>query len=144
MKRIKYLSFCCLAVFLLTACGENKYEKARSEFNEAVNNNDYETAYKKLGDVRNICGKMDYRRCRDQVIRQEATYLLSQKDEQCAERIVYLFAQYYASDEQEEKDKLMKELYDIAKRLNNEEAMKVLKPEGESEETENAETLERE
>jgi len=115
-----------MAIFLIMSCGENKYEKVRSEFNEAVNNNDYETAYIKLGEVRNICGNSDYRKCRDQVIRQEATFLLSQEDEQFTKRIVYLFAQYYSSDEKDEQNELMQELYDIAKRLNNEEAMKVL------------------
>ena len=126
MKRIIKLTAWCLAIFMVLACSENKYEKVRSEFNEAVNNNDYETAYIKLGEVRNICGNSDYRKCRDQVIRQEATFLLSQEDEQFAKRIVYLFAQYYSSDEKDEQNKLMQELYDIAKRLNNEEAMKVL------------------
>lgn len=115
-----------MAIFLIMSCGENKYDKVRREFNEAVSNNDYETAYKKLGDVRNICGNSDYRRCRDQLIRQEATFLLSQEDEQFTKRIVYLFAQYYSSDEKDEQNKLMQELHDIAKRLNNEEAMKVL------------------
>lgn len=62
MKRIKILSFCCVAVFLLTACGSSSSKDGEEKISEtggnqkesyrdAVKNNDFETAHEILDEI---------------------------------------------------------------------------------------------
>ena len=126
MKKVICFVVFCIAALAVTSCGEEKRQKAEREFHETMNNNDYETAYIKLGEVRTYCGIMTYEKCRNEVVRKEATFLLSQEDEQSAKRILYLLTQYFDSYEKYNRLRLKEELFEIAERLKNEEAMKVL------------------
>ena len=127
MKKVICFVVFCIAALAVTSCGEEKkWQKAEREFHEAMNNNDYETAYIKLGEVRTYCDILTYKECRNEVVRQEATFLLSQEDEQSANRILYLLTQYFDSYEKYNRLRLKEVFFEIAERLKNEEAMKVL------------------
>ena len=102
MKRIKFLSFYCIAVFLLTACGssssKNEEEKITvtgangkeyTSYQECCAANDYEAAHKYLAVMKeNRDG--NYAEAREYVFNQEALFLISMNDETSTKRLFFL------------------------------------------------------
>ncbi len=97
MKQIKYLSFCCIVVFLLTACGEKKITVKGADgteyesYQECCAANDYEAAHKYLAKMQNgETLSIDYNNAKEFVFKNEALFLMSQGDETAKKRIIYL------------------------------------------------------
>ena len=94
MKQIKFLSICCVAVFLLTACsnritvkGENGTEY--ESYQECCAAQDFQAAHQYLAKLENseIGGYYD---AKEYVFKQEALYLMSIGDESAKKRLIYL------------------------------------------------------
>ena len=123
MKRIKFLSFCCIAVFLLTACGssssKNEEEKITvtgangkeyTSYQEACRAEDFEAAHKYLdilydkylegygsaSDYQSY-GVQDvrekYHAALNAIFKQEMMVLASDGSEQSSDKIVYLLTE---------------------------------------------------
>ncbi len=100
MKRIKYLSICCVAVLLLTACGSssskdekvtvtNSDGKEYESYEEACHAQDYEAAPKFLTAMKKA-GASDYEEAREYIFSQEALYLIAMNDETSTKRLFFL------------------------------------------------------
>lgn len=100
MKRIKFLSFCCVAVFLLTACSgsSSKDEKVTvtnsdgqeyESYEDACHAQDYEAAHKFLTAMKKA-GASDYEEAREYIFSQEALYLIAMNDETSTKRLFFL------------------------------------------------------
>ena len=109
MKRIKYLSFCCLAVFLLTACSNKITVKGADgteyeSYQECCAAQDFQAAHQFLAKMENGMGKdydknKEYEVAREYVFKQEALYLMSIGDETAQKRILYLLKEEGAGNE---------------------------------------------
>lgn len=98
MKRIKFLSICCVAVFLLTACsnkitvkGENDTEY--ESYQECCAAQDFQAAHQYLAKLKNSNSEeqqKQWNEAKEYVFRQEALYLMSIGDETAKKRILYL------------------------------------------------------
>lgn len=99
----------------------NKRNNIEFKIREELNADNYENAYTLLNELKSLGG---YDQLRDEIVRREAIYLLSQDDEQCSKRIIYLLNQYY--DSEYERNKIRKDLYELAKNVGNESAMNLL------------------
>ncbi len=123
MKRIMFLSFCCLGVFLLTACSssspKNEEEKITvtgadgkeyTSYQEACRAGDFESAHKFLdilhdNYIKHYGGMSDYKSsvlsrerekyhsCLNFIFKQEMMYLASEGSEQAADKIIYLLTE---------------------------------------------------
>lgn len=122
---------------------ENREEKARQEtiekrqntivkIHEASENGDFEKAYQLLGEL--TSSEEDYKDCRDKLVKDECLFLVSQDDEQSAKRIMYLLTRYFDSsfDNRYRKAIVIKEIYALAKKVNNEYVQDYLKDEYEA------------
>jgi len=97
MKQIKFLSIFCIAVFMLTACGEKKITVKGADgteyesYQECCTAQDYEAAHKYLAKMQNDeTLSKDYNDAKEFVFKQEALFLMSQGDETAKKRIIYL------------------------------------------------------
>ena len=90
MKGIKILSFCCIAVFLLTACGGKSVKgadgKSYDSHIEACDDGDFEAAYKLL-DLQGLTAETSEH---FYVFEKESSYLAGINDEQSTQRLLYL------------------------------------------------------
>ena len=109
MKRIKILSFCCIAVFLLTACGNKITVKGEDgteyeSYQECCAAQDFQAAHQFLAKMENGMGKdydknKEYEVAREYVFKQEALYLMSIGDETAQKRILYLLKEEGAGND---------------------------------------------
>lgn len=107
MKRISFLSLCCLAVIILSACGGISGSKSYATYQEACRANDYEAAFKffdvlhekyvkALGDDKTFESseidedRKEYYSALDYIYKQEIMYLASIGDEASSNRIAFL------------------------------------------------------
>ena len=100
MKRIKYLSFCCISIYLLIACSNKITVKGADgteyeSFQECCSTQDFQAAHQYLAKMENAMGddydkKKEYDAAREYVFKQEALYLMSIGDETAKKRIIYL------------------------------------------------------
>lgn len=97
---------------------------------EVLNTDDFENAYILLDELKSL-RRGGYEELRDEIVRREAIFLLSQDDEQFSKRIIYLLTQYY--DSEYERNKMRKDLYELAKNVGNESAMNLLEVKEEEE-----------
>ena len=123
MKRIKILNFCCVAVFLLTACGssssKNEEEKISvtgadgkeyTSYQEACRAGDFEAAHKFLdvlhdkyvegyGEAHEYDSyqvrdvREKYHAALNAIFKQEMMFLASDGSEQAADKVVYLLTE---------------------------------------------------
>ena len=101
MKRIKFLSICCVSAFLLTACGSSSSKneekvsitssdgKEYESYEEACHAQDYEAAHKFLTAMKKA-GSSDYEEAREYIFSQEALYLIAMNEETSTKRIFFL------------------------------------------------------
>ena len=109
MKRIKFLSFCCIAVFLLTACGNKITVKGEDgteyeSYQECCAAQDFQAAHQFLTKMESGMGKdydknKEYEVAREYVFKQEALYLMSIGDETAQKRILYLLKEEGAGND---------------------------------------------
>lgn len=120
---------------------ENTRKETIAEIQKANENGDYEKAYQLLGELKGLCQgsyyEEQYKDCRDKVVKSECLYLVSQEDEQSAKRIVYLLSQYFEEDsdrwsldpDSPRKTSVIRDIYALAKKVNNEYVQDYLKDE---------------
>ena len=134
MKRIKFLSFCCVAVFLLTACGssssKNEEEKISvtgadgkeyTSYQDACRAGDFEAAHQFLTKLQNSEERRsELKEATEYVFKQEALLLISQGDDEAKKRLIYLLNEMEASDKQ------IRMLMDIATDNNDDRLVLVL------------------
>ena len=94
MKRIKILSFCCIAVFLLTACSNKITVKGEDgteyeSYQECCAAQDFQAAHQYLAKLENS-ETGGYYDAKEYVFKQEALYLMSIGDETAKKRLLYL------------------------------------------------------
>ena len=99
MKRIKYLSFCCMTAIFLTACSKITVKSENGteyeSYQECCSAQDFQAAHQYLAKLENSMGdsydkKKEYEAAREYVFKQEALYLMSIGDETAKKRIIYL------------------------------------------------------
>lgn len=129
MKRIKYLSFCCIAVFLLTACGSssskdekvtvtNSDGKEYESYEEACHAQDYEAAHKFLTAMKKA-GSSDYEEAREYVFSQEALYLIAMNDETSTKRLFFLLQEDANEVSNSVRDARCNTIIELAMKQNN-------------------------
>ena len=128
MKRIIFFSICCIAVFLLTACGEKKITVKGADgteyesYQECCAANDYEAAHKYLAKMQNDeTLSIDYNNAKEFVFKNEALFLMSQGDETAKKRIIYLL-----KEEGDNTNERVEMLMDLAIDNDDEEFVKTL------------------
>lgn len=101
MKRVCIISFCCIAVFLLMACGSSSSKggekvtvtssdgKEYESYEEACYAQDYEAAHKFLTAMKKADAS-DYEEAREYVFSKEALYLIAINDESSTKRLFFL------------------------------------------------------
>lgn len=129
MKRVCIISFCCIAVFLLTACGSSSSKNEEEEekitvtgadgkeytsYQEACKDGDFETAHSFLNayhekyveaQSRGSMGAWRYERNKyfqafDYIYKREIQYLLSELDEEeCKDKILFILEEIPAEGE---------------------------------------------
>lgn len=94
MFQIKFLSFCCVAVFLLTACDNRITVKGEDgtvyeSYQECCAAQDFQAAHQYLAKLENTEAG-GYNDAKEYVFKQEALYLMSIGDETAKKRLLYL------------------------------------------------------
>jgi hypothetical protein len=127
MKRIKILSFCCIAVFMLTACGEKKITVKGTDgteyesYQECCAAQDFQAAHQFLAKLQNSEERrFELNEAKEYVFKQEALYLMSIGDEAAKKRIIYLLK------EEGDNNTRVKMLIDLAIENDDEEFVKTL------------------
>lgn len=115
----------CIIYFSYESCSEEDSEQRLTEFHQACEKEDFVEAYKLLAEIKEKNGSSEYEKCKFEVVNREALYLVTQNDEQSAQRIIVLLAQYFADDEKSKK-KIINNSYKIAVSLKNEYVLNVL------------------
>lgn len=106
MKRINFLSFCCIAVFLLMACGNKITVKGENgteyeSYQECCAAQDFQAAHQFLAKMQNSDSEEQqeqWNEAKEFVFKQEALYLMSIGDEAAKKRIIYLLKEEGGDD----------------------------------------------
>ena len=129
MKRIKYMSICCTAVLLLTACGSSSSKISVTgadgteyeSYQECCAAQDFQAAHQFLAKLQNSGERRsELKEASEYVFKQEALLLISRGDDEANKRLVYLLNEMEASDEQ------IRMLMDIAADNNDDRLVLVL------------------
>lgn len=101
-----------------------RYQTSRLEKGifSALEKDDYPEAYELMAELKSV-NIISYTNARNEVVKKECLFLVSQGDEQSARRIIYLLGQYYLprnTDDMKDKQELEKILYVLAKKVKNE------------------------
>ena len=105
MKRIKFLSICCIAVLLLIACSNKITVKGEDgteyeSYQECCAAQDFQAAHQFLAKMQNTeKGREELPEAKEFVFKQEALYLMSIGDEDAKKRIIYLLKEEGGNDE---------------------------------------------
>ena len=130
MKRIKYLCFCCIAVFLLMACGSSSSKsgekvsvtssegKEYESYEEACHAQDYEAAHKFLTAMKKA-GSSDYEEAREYVFSKEALYLIAMNDETSTKRLFFLLQEDANEVSNKVRDARCNTIIELAMKQNN-------------------------
>ena len=106
---------------------EQVLEDKIAVFDHACEQEDFETAYSLLPDIKSVANKTNnssaYDKCKMKVVKREALYLVTQDNEQSAKRLMVLLSQYL--DKNERRD-LVKELYSLAEKIENQYVLDLL------------------
>ena len=127
---LRVLGTCLLASVALGVIGslkrciipddEQVLEDKIAVFDHACEQEDFETAYSLLPDIKSAANNTNnssaYDKCKMKVVKREALYLEAQDNEQSAKRLMVLLSQYLDKDERRN---LVKELYSLAEKIEN-------------------------
>jgi hypothetical protein len=134
---LRVLGTCLLASVALGVIGslkrcivpddEQVLEDKIAVFDHACEQEDFETAYSLLPDIKtaanNTNNSSTYDKCKMKVVKREALYLVAQDNEQSAKRLMVLLSQYLDKDERRD---LVKELYNLAEKIENQYVIDLL------------------
>ncbi len=130
MKRIKFLSICCVSAFLLTACGSSSSKneekvsitssdgKEYESYEEACHAQDYEAAHKFLTAMKKA-GSSDYEEAREYIFSQEALYLIAMNDETSTKRLFFLLQEDANEVSNKVRDARCNTIIELAMKQNN-------------------------
>ena len=106
---------------------EQVLEDKIAVFDHACEQEDFETAYSLLPDIKSAANNTNnssaYDKCKMKVVKREALYLVAQDNEQSAKRLMVLLSQYLDKDERRN---LVKELYSLAEKIENQYVLDLL------------------
>ena len=134
---LRVLGTCLLASVALGVIGslkrciipdeEQVLEDKIAVFDHACEQEDFETAYSLLPDIKSAANNTNnssaYDKCKMKVVKREALYLVAQDNEQSAKRLMVLLSQYLDKDERRN---LVKELYSLAEKIENQYVLDLL------------------
>ena len=134
---LRVLGTCLLASVALGVIGslkrciipdeEQVLEDKIAVFDHACEQEDFETAYSLLPDIKSAANNTNnssaYDKCKMKVVKREALYLVAQDNEQSAKRLMVLLSQYLGKDERRN---LVKELYSLAEKIENQYVLDLL------------------
>jgi len=134
---LRVLGACLLASVALGVIGslkrcvlpdeEQVLEDKIAVFDHACEQEDFETAYSLLPDIKSAANNTNnssaYDKCKMKVVKREALYLVAQDNEQSAKRLMVLLSQYLDKDERRN---LVKELYSLAEKIENQYVLDLL------------------
>lgn len=134
---LRVLGACLLASIALGVIGslkryilpdeEQVLEDKIAIFDHACEQEDFEKAYFLLSEIKSAANNTNnssvYDKCKMKVVKREALYLVAQDNEQSAKRLMVLLSQYL---DKEERYHLVKELYNLAEKIENQYVIDLL------------------